>query len=209
MSAKLFKNFIKKANNTFNVMNDGNFSELESVINDLSESLDDIKRYTSHMDNNSDIGANIVICELILELLNVTLKMYIELQTNDSIAKKRTKLREIKHSALQIQEKLMGATNNSYGDTVKEGVDLIFSNVERINDLYSNFLKSAETNILSRVNVGNRELRNELQDARRILEGLMSTLGKLSSGGGKKTRRSKNKKYRKTRKNKKLFFGLF
>jgi hypothetical protein len=144
MASKAFKNFIDKAEVIFKAMHHSEYPDLLDQINDLYNSLSDIKRYTASVENDGNIGANIVICELIIELLSIGVDMKAEFIMNLKLETKVNNLRKIRDSAIKIEEKLEGA-NNSYDDNVRDGVKLILLNLHPETDfivrrIYKTFL---------------------------------------------------------------------
>ena len=206
MASKAFKNFIDKAEVIFKAMHHSEYPDLLDQINDLYNSLSDIKRYTASVENDGNIGANIVICELIIELLSIGVDMKAEFIMNLKLETKVNNLRKIRDSAIKIEEKLEGA-NNSYDDNVRDGVKLILLNVKNIKDMYNEFVKKETSDSLARTYKSMLNTKDEIKEIKEKLRKMLATFEKVEvkTGGSKRTKR----KSRKTRKTKKMFFGLF
>jgi len=228
MATKAFENFIRNADNLFNAMQDDEYPDLLDKINDLYTSLGDIKRYTATAENDGHIGANIVVCELIIELLFLRIDMKSEFLLGGNKFKKIDNLNKIRIETLKIVEKLEGA-ENSDGKIVKDGIMLILSNVKDMSNLTKEFTnkiykeqqeKSERVESFERMvnklddevkNLKKLDLRssndvakvekmeNELKEARSVLKDMKEMLGTIMLKNGG----SKKTKKRKTRRSKK------
>jgi len=228
MATKAFENFIRTADNLFNAMQDDEYPDLLDKINDLYTSLGDIKRYTATAENDGHIGANIVVCELIIELLFLRIDMKSEFLLGRNKFKKIDNLNQIRIETLKIVEKLVGA-EKSDDKIEKDGIKLILSNVKDMSNLTKEFTnkiykeqqeKSERVESFERmVNKLDDEVKNlkkldlrssndlakvekmesELKEARSVLKDMKEMLDTIMLKNGG----SKKTKKRKTRRSKK------
>lgn len=229
MATKAFEDFIRKADNLFNAMQDDNYSDLLDQINDLNASLGDIKIYTATAENDGHIGANIVVCELIIELLFLRIDMKSEFLLGRNNFKKINNLNKIREETLKIVDKLEGA-DNSDGKTVNDGIMLILSNVKDMSNLSKEFAnkiykeqkeRSERVENVERIvnNLDNEvkklhkldlksptnfakveKMEKELKEARSVLKDMKEMLGTIMlKNGGSKRTKRKTRRSKKSR----------
>jgi hypothetical protein len=209
MSRQLFKEFTEKAETIFKTAYTSTFIKYMDSVNDLTDSLGDIKRNTAHQKNDGSIKENIKICELILELLKYTIEMRSVLKRKDQNAKLKIELVILlRESAINVEEKLKDVV--LFDNVIRHGVWLIITYVDVIKDIYNKFTKQI-LEFLDEISEKKLEKENKKQaednshkykylSEKNITNAIENSLKNLKKNNTKNNTKKNNKKNNNTRK---------